>query len=185
MKKIFTIGTRTIPGEVILPHLMPRILQQNPDISLKLVITNSWTPFESVRKGEIEVGIIGTHYAPTEIEYQTVIENDRLVLIAPKEDPLVKKAPLSIEDLRGKPFVNRESGSGTRATFEKAFQLAGLPLDDLNIVAEISDTEGVIQAVQAGTGFSVVSEGVHSCFVAKFPHPRPLHLGTMPWRRPR
>ena len=61
MKNIFTIGTSTIPGEVILPHLMPKILRQNPDISLKLVVTNSWTTFENVRRGEIEVGIIDTH----------------------------------------------------------------------------------------------------------------------------
>jgi DNA-binding transcriptional LysR family regulator len=158
MKKTFTIGASTIPGDVILPHLMPKILQRNPDISLKLVVTNSWTTFESVRKGEIEVGIIGTHYDSNEIEYQTIISNDRLVLIAPKDDPLAKKDRLSIEDLRGKPFVNREPGSGTRATYEHAFQEAGLSMEDINVVAEISDTEGVIQAVQAGTGLSIVSE---------------------------
>lgn len=158
MKEIFTIGASTIPGEVILPHLMPNILKQNPNISLKLVVTNSWTTFESVRKGEIEVGIIGTRYESDEVVYQTVIQDDRLVVIAPKEDPLAKKNGLSLNDLRGQPFVNREAGSGTRATYEQAFQEAGLSLDDLNIVAEISDTEGVIQAVQAGTGLAVVSE---------------------------
>lgn len=158
MKNTFTIGASTIPGEVILPHLIPKILRQNPDISLKLEIRNSRTTFENVRKGEIEIGIIGTHYDSPEIEYQTVIDNDRLVLIAPKDDPLAQKDQLSIEDLRGKPFVNRETGSGTRATYEKAFQEAGLSPEDLNIVVEISDTEGVIQAVQAGAGISVVSE---------------------------
>lgn len=62
MKKTVAIGTSTIPGEVILPHLMPKILLRDPDISLKLVVTNSRTTFESVRKGEIEIGIIGTRY---------------------------------------------------------------------------------------------------------------------------
>jgi DNA-binding transcriptional LysR family regulator len=137
---------------------MPKILKRNPDVSLKLVVTNSRMTFESVRKGEIEVGIIGTRYDSDEIEYQTVIQDDRLVLIAPKEDALAKKDRLSIQDLRGHPFVNREAGSGTRATYEQAFNEAGLSLDDFNVVAEISDTEGVIQAVQAGTGLAVVSE---------------------------
>lgn len=158
MKQTFTIGTSTIPGEVILPHLMPKILQRNPDVSLKLVVTNSRMTFDSVRKGEIEVGIIGTQYESNEVEYQTVIQNDRLVLIAPKDDPLAKKSGLSISDLRGKLFVNREAGSGTRATYEQAFKESGLSLDDLNVVAEISDTEGLIQAVQAGTGLAIVSE---------------------------
>jgi len=158
MKKTFTIGTSTIPGEIILPHLMPAILKRSPDISLKLVVTNSLRTFESVRKGEFEVGIIGTRYESDEVEFQTVIQDDRLVVIAPKEDPLAQKKGLSIDDLRGQPFVNREAGSGTRATYEQAFKEAGLSLKDLNIVAELSDPAGVIQAVQAGTGLAVVSE---------------------------
>lgn len=36
MKKTFTIGTSTIPGEVILPHLMPQILKQNLDLPLEM-----------------------------------------------------------------------------------------------------------------------------------------------------
>lgn len=157
-EKTFTIGTSTIPGEVILPHLMPKILKRMPDISLKLTMTNSRTTFESVRNGEIEIGIISTHYDSDEVEFQSVIQDDRLVLIAPKDDHLAKRSGLSVNDLRGQPFVNRELGSGTRATYERAFQEAGLKLEDLNTVAEISDTEGVIQAVQAGTGLAIVSE---------------------------
>jgi len=113
IKRILTIGASTIPGEVILPHLMPKILQKNPDISLKLVITNSRATFDSVRNGEIEVGVIGTRFESSEVDFQTVIQDDRLVLIAPKGHPIVKKNPLSISDLSGQPFVNRESGSGT------------------------------------------------------------------------
>jgi len=137
---------------------MPKILQKNPDISLKLVITNSRATFDSVRNGEIEVGVIGTRFESSEVDFQTVIQDDRLVLIAPKGHPIVKKNPLSISDLSGQPFVNRESGSGTWVTYEQAFKDASFSLDDLNIVAEISENEGVIQAVQAGTGLAVVSE---------------------------
>ncbi len=104
------------------------------------------------------MGIIGTLYESNEIEYLSVIQDDCLVLIAPKEDALIKKARLTIDDLRGRPFVNREPGSGTRASYGQVFQKAGLTLDELNLGAEISNTEGVIQTVQAGIGVAFVSE---------------------------
>lgn len=158
MKNAITIGASTIPGEVILPHLLPKILQRNPDITVRLLVSNSQTTFERVRSGEIEVGVIGTQFDSDQVEYQTVIEDDRLVLIVQKNDALAQKTNLSMSDLRGQRFINRELGSGTRATYEQAFGRSGLSLDNLNVVAEISDTEGVIQAVQAGAGIAIVSE---------------------------
>lgn len=42
--------------------------------------------------------------------------------------------------------------------YEKAFRDAGVHPGSLNIVAELNDTEGIIQAVEGGAGLSVVSE---------------------------
>lgn len=60
--------------------------------------------------------------------------------------------------MKGQSFVTREKGSGTRAAYEKAFKDAGLALADLNTVAEIGTTEGIIQAVEGGAGIAIVSE---------------------------
>lgn len=157
-KKAFTIGASTIPGEFIIPGLLHSMLRELPDLELKVDVSDSLKVFEMVENGDLEVGIIGTRYYSPKVDYATVIKNDRLVLIAPKGHPLAGGKAVKIADLRGQGFINREPGSGTRESYERAFRDAGMAVGEMNVVAEISDTEGIIQAVENGAGISVVSE---------------------------
>lgn len=158
MKQIFTLGASTIPGEFIIPRLLSLIIQQLPGLELKIETTDSQTVFEKVKSGELEMGIIGTKYEAPDVEFEALSKDDRLVLITPKDHPLTSKKALAANELKGLAFVGREQGSGTRAAYEMAFRDAGLSISDLNVVAELSDTEGIIQAVEGGAGVSIVSE---------------------------
>ncbi len=158
MKKTFILGASTIPGEFIITKLLSDLIKRLPEIEIKVDISDSLKVYEKIKNKEIELGIIGTKFNDEEIQYITLVKDDKLVLIAPPDHPLTKKDNICIVDIKGQNFINREFGSGTRAAYEKAFKDAGLSLDDFNIVAEISDTEGVIQAVENRAGISVVSE---------------------------
>ncbi|MBF0505435.1 MAG: hypothetical protein HQL09_01245 [Nitrospirae bacterium] len=158
MKRTFTLGASTIPGEYIVPRLLSRIISQLPDIELKVEISDSMKVFDRVKKGEIEAGIIGVKYDSPDVDFVAVVKDDRLVFIAPQGHPLSGKKGVAVNDLKGQDFLDREPGSGTKAAYEKAFKDAGLSMDDLSVVAEISDTSGIIQAVEGDAGISVVSE---------------------------
>ncbi|HYA86398.1 MAG TPA: LysR substrate-binding domain-containing protein [Nitrospirota bacterium] len=158
MKHMFTLGASTIPGEFIIPRLLSAMLSHLPEIELKVEISDSLKVFEGVRKGQYEIGIIGTHFDSTDVEFSVIVKDDRLVLITPKNHSLATKGTIALGDLKGQNFISREKGSGTRAVYEKAFKDAGLALKDLNTVAEVGTTEGVIQAVEGGAGIAIVSE---------------------------
>jgi len=158
VKTPYTIGTSTIPGGVLIPKIMPRILRRNPNFSLRLEISNSRETFEKVLRGDVEIGIIGTQYETPSIQYRPIIRGDRLVLIASRDHPLAKRSQVSLDDLKGQPFIQREEGSGTRKAYEEAFDQAGFSVDRMDVVAEVGSTDGIIQAVEAGTGLAVVSE---------------------------
>jgi len=158
MKRIFAIGASSIPGEYLLPKLVTAIVAAVPEVELRIEIANSRQIFERVRRGEYPLGIIGTKYESPEVEYQTVLPADRLIVISPADHPLAAKKGLRLADLKGQAFITREKGSGTRATYEGAFEQAGFALDDLNVVAEVGTSEGIMRAVAAGAGITVVSE---------------------------
>ncbi|OGW38352.1 MAG: hypothetical protein A2X58_08660 [Nitrospirae bacterium GWC2_56_14] len=158
MKHIFVIGASSIPGEFIIPRLLSTIVARVPDIELRVDIANSLQVFERVRKGEYSMGLIGTTYPSPDVEYQTIVAADRLVVIAPSDHPLAGRVGIQPADLRGHSFITREIGSGTRATYEQAFRDAGLAMKDLKAIAEVSSAEGVVKAVAAGAGIAVVSE---------------------------
>jgi DNA-binding transcriptional LysR family regulator len=158
MKHPFTLGTSTIPGEFIIPRLLSAMIKHLPEVELKVEISDSLRVFEGVRKGQYEIGIIGTRFDSSEVDFSVIVKDDRLVLITPKEHALAAKATVSMGDLKGQSFVTREKGSGTRAAYEKVFKDAGIALTDLNTVAEVGTTEGIIQAVEGGAGIAIVSE---------------------------
>jgi DNA-binding transcriptional LysR family regulator len=158
MKHLFTLGASTIPGEFIIPRLLSAMIKHLPEIELKVEISDSLKVFEGVRKGQYEIGIIGTQFDSPDVDFTVIVKDDRLVLITPKGHPLAAKKTVAIGDLKGQDFVTREKGSGTRAVYEKAFKDAGLAPTDLNTVAEVGTTEGVIQAVEGGAGIAIVSE---------------------------
>jgi DNA-binding transcriptional LysR family regulator len=167
MKHIFVIGTSSIPGEFILPRLLSAIVARVPDIELRVDIANSLQVFERVRKGEYSIGVIGTTYPSPDVEYQTIVAADRLVVIAPSDHPLAGRGGILPAGLKGHSFITREKGSGTRATYEQAFRDAGLAMKDLKAIAEVSSAEGVVKAVAAGAGIAVVSELVARDAAAK------------------
>lgn len=158
MKKLFVLGASTIPGEFIVPRLLSVIIKRLPDIELKVDISDSLVTIKKVKTGVLELGIVGTRYDSGEVEYLPVMKNDRLLVIAPPAHSLAGKEGITLADLKGQNFINREYGSGTRDAYERAFKDAGVPSGSLNIVAELNDTEGIIQAVEGGAGLSVVSE---------------------------
>jgi len=158
MKHLFTLGASTIPGEFIIPRLLSAMIRHLPEIELKVEISDSLKVFEGVRKGQYEIGIIGTRFDSTDVDFSVIVKDDRLVLITPKNHPFAAKDAIALGDLKGQNFITREKGSGTRAVYEMAFKDAGLALSDLNTVAEVGTTEGVIQAVEGGAGIAIVSE---------------------------
>ena len=158
MKHLFTLGASTIPGEFIIPRLLSAMIRHLPEIELKVEISDSLKVFEGVRKGQYEIGIIGTRFDSTDVDFSVIVKDDRLVLITPKNHPFAAKEAIALGDLKGQNFVTREKGSGTRAVYEKAFKDAGLALTDLKNIAEVGTTEAVIQAVEGGAGIAIVSE---------------------------
>jgi DNA-binding transcriptional LysR family regulator len=157
MKKELLIGVSTIPGQFIIPGLLKEIIQKIPGVELKLEISDSRKTFDKVVNGQIEVGVIGTDYKHPDVDLLPFIKDDKLSLIVPIDSPLAKKGKITLDELKGQNFIARESGSGTRVTYERAFEKAGFSLKDLNIVAEAGDTEACIQAVEGGSGVSIVS----------------------------
>lgn len=157
MKKELLIGVSTIPGQFIIPGLLKEIIQKIPGVELKLEISDSQKTFDKVVTGQIEVGIIGTDYEHPDVDLIPFITDDKLAFIVPIDGSLAKKEKITLDELRVQNFVGREYGSGTRATYVRAFEKAGFSLKDLNIVAEVGDTEACIQAVESGAGVSIVS----------------------------
>ncbi|OPX97956.1 MAG: HTH-type transcriptional activator CmpR [Syntrophorhabdus sp. PtaB.Bin006] len=153
-KGLVAVGASNIPGVYILPQALKTFRERYDGIQIKLIVSDSKDIMDKMEQGEIDVGFVGAKNETKKLEYKRLID-DTLVIIAPPDYP-DSITPHSLKDY---PFIMREQGSGTRNSFQSALKKMGMNLvADLRIVAELTDTEAIKEAVKNGMGISCISQ---------------------------
>jgi len=141
-------------AKYLAPELLGEFSKIYPGIDLSLKVTNRESIIRRIRANEDDLYIMGQ--APEgefEVESYSFAPNP-LVLMAPRNHPLVNKKNISLEEIAKEPFIVREPGSGIRDAMFKAFDAIGARP---TIRMEIGDNEAIKHAVAGGLGLSVLS----------------------------
>lgn len=153
---LVSLGASNIPGEYILPPMLRDFLQLYPQVSFNLEISDSEQIYNWLESKRIDFGIVGQRQTGTKYEY-TPLASDELLIVIPANHPWAGQT-VEPEQLYNYPFVNRELGSGTRATYERALRAIGIDPQSLNTVFSGGSTSAVLTAVMAGMGYAFCSK---------------------------
>ena len=135
------------------PQLLAVFCRRFDNITLSLNVANRETLLAQLKDNEMDMAIMGQPPEGRDIEAAPFMDNP-LVVIASPGHPLAHARGITPAQLAGETFIVREPGSGTRGAMERYFQLHGMTL---HTGMEMSTTEAIKQAVQAGMGLAVVS----------------------------
>jgi DNA-binding transcriptional LysR family regulator len=149
------LGASTVPGHYILPTALAAFKALYPAIQVTLCVANSHDVRQAVRESRLEVGLIGEEVRDERLSFEPIV-HDELVFVVRAGHPLAGTAP-SLSTLLQQPFVTREYGSGTRATFEKALQKQGTSPESLHVFLELGSTEAVKAAIRTVDAVAVLS----------------------------
>ncbi|RMH19764.1 MAG: LysR family transcriptional regulator [Acidobacteria bacterium] len=149
------LGASTIPGEYLMPARIARFRDSYPNIEISMVIHDTRQVVAGVRKGEIDLGFVGAKLPYPTLSYEP-FARDRVVLVVPA-GPEWAFDSISLAELRNRPLLVREEGSGTRMMLERALSDSGLGLGDFHIVAELGSTTAIKEAVKTQLGAAFVS----------------------------
>ena len=151
-------GRLRISGITMAKYLTPEILGEfsrlYPGIDLALKVTNRERVIERMLDNKDDLYILGqmADYE-TEVEMHPYAPNP-LVVLAPRDHPLVGKKNIPLEDVAKEPFIIREPGSGIRDATMRTFEAKGL---HPNIRMELGSNEAIKHAIVGGLGLSVLS----------------------------
>lgn len=138
-------------------YLTPEILGQfnriYPGIELSLKVTNRERINERLLANEDDLYITGVPDDDLDVEAFPFAPNP-LVVIAPREHPLVGRKNVSLEEISREPFIMRERGSGTRDATLRLFNAHGCRPQ---VRMELGSNEAIKHAVVGGLGLSVLS----------------------------
>ena len=147
------VGATLTIGNYLAVPIMSRYKQLNPGAQVSLEVSNTRTIASKVANYELDIGLIEGEMQHPRLNL-TPWREDELCVFAAPDHPLTAREQLSDQDLLNARWIMRESGSGTRQTFERA--MAGI-LPELQIELELQHTEAIKRAVEAGLGVGCLS----------------------------
>jgi len=147
------VGATLSIGNTLCIPLIQQYRQQYPDSQVSLVVGNTERISQMVAGFEIDIGLIEGEINNPVLEITRWREDELLIFCNPSH-PLAKQDVLSKRDLLGAGWILRESGSGTRQTFNRVMYDL---LPDLRLELELQHNEAIVQAVISGMGLGCLS----------------------------
>lgn len=140
-------------AQYFLPQVMQSFLTQHPNISILLEVVNKEHLLERLANNQDDIYILGQPSESIPVTSEKLALNP-LVFVAKRDFDLPDGRLLTIDDLKGVPFLMREPGSGIRAQIEQVFHEMGY---QPNIRMVLGSNEAIRMGVMSGLGVSVVS----------------------------
>ena len=147
------VGATLTIGNYLAVGIMAQYMKQHIGAQVQLHVANTASISEQVRNFELDIGLIEGEHQDPELNIVPWLEDELVVFCSPTH-PLAGQTSLSDEDLLNAKWILRESGSGTRQTFDRA--MSGL-LSQLDLGLELEHTEAIKRAVEADLGISCLS----------------------------
>lgn len=144
-------------AEYLLPPMLVTFVGEHPQVKVKLQVGNRDEIVRMLSSQEIDLAIMGRPPAELKTESTAFAKHPMAFLAAPAH-PLMNGPRPTLAMLSEQRILVRERGSGTRATIERVFKDAGLPL---RIGSEISSNEAIKHMCAAGFGVAFLS--LHTC----------------------
>jgi DNA-binding transcriptional LysR family regulator len=144
-------------AEYLLPPMLVTFANEHPKVKVKLQVGNRDEIVRMLSMQEIDLAIMGRPPAELKTDSAPFAKHPMAFLAAPKH-ALMQVAKPTMAMLSDARILVRERGSGTRATIERLFKDAGLPL---RIGSELSSNEAIKHMCAAGFGVAFLS--LHTC----------------------
>jgi len=135
------------------PTLLGTFCARFPGVTVSLDVTNRETLLRQLIENEVDLVVMGQPPSDMDLEAGAFMENP-LVVVAPKDHPLVGEKNIPLKRLEKETFLVREQGSGTRSAMESFFAEQRF---EPQITMEMSSNEAIKQAVMADMGLSFLS----------------------------
>ena len=151
-----TLGASTTISEYMLPALLGDFNAKNPEVLLRLRVSNTEGIVSMVENNVIDLGVVEGPVTNKNLLVE-VCRKDDLVVVVPPDHELANLESVTVEQMLEYPFICREEGSGTREVIAEHLKNQGISKHALKSCLELGSPEAIKGAIQAGMGVSVLS----------------------------
>jgi len=136
----------------LLPNLLDQLRQRQPDVEIRIQAGNTGDLLEAAANEQVELALVGSPAAHPQLEITPFME-DELVVIVPLVGPWAELSGVTLDDLRGRTLITRESGSALHASVRE--QLGADHLSSSQVII-LEETEAIKRSVEAKLGIALI-----------------------------
>lgn len=151
-KEILRIGVNITVGTTMIQNYIKEYSRLYKNVKLQILVNNALIIKEKLRRNQLDFALLEEGKEEPYFISEVFFE-DRIVVIANNNNPLILKEKLYFKDIINQDFLLRESGSGVRDTFERLALLKGT-----NIIPtwESCSSKALVNAVIDDFGIAVL-----------------------------
>lgn len=123
-----------------------------PGVTFAVRLDNSSNLLDLVAQYDVDVAIVTLLEPKAGFVCEKLLDQEVMILVYPGH-PFWSRDHVSVAQLRGEPFILRETGSMTRQIFERALARSDVPVSTR---LTLGSREAVKEAVAAGLGLGIV-----------------------------
>lgn len=145
-------------AEHLVPQWLVRLRRHLPGADVRLQVMNSDAVHDAVLEGTCDLGFVETPGTRRRL-HTRVVTTDRLALVVAPDHPWTRLGrALTPRELAATQLVEREEGSGTRMTLERALADTLAGVGTAPPALQLGSNAAVRSAVLAGAGAAALSE---------------------------
>jgi DNA-binding transcriptional LysR family regulator len=149
------IGASTGPAAIAVPLLLCEFQRQNPEVRVRLTVSDTSSVVERVAARELELGIVGASRRHRGVRFEPFFF-DQVILACPPGHRFAGRT-ITLDELRDETLILMQEGAGVRQILEDGLRRSGVRLRELDVRLELGLQESVRHAVEAGFGVTFIS----------------------------
>ena len=149
------VGMVTSCAAFSLPTVLSDFHRAHSGIEVTLSEANSDQLIESLASGHLDVALIGSAGPSSEDIATTTVADEPLVAAVGLDDPLARRALISLQAIRERAFISLPRGTGLRRSFDDACAALGF---EPRVAFEASNLEMLLQLARRGLGVAILPE---------------------------
>jgi DNA-binding transcriptional LysR family regulator len=138
---------------ISVPRMLAALREEHPGIEVALEIGATTTNAERVRRGTLDLAIVGLAAGSMPELELTPLLSEEMRLVVPPGHPLAERASVALQELGRETFVDGPPEWGTRIANERAFAVAGVRR---RVQYEVADLSLSVDFVRYGLAVAVV-----------------------------
>ncbi len=150
--QIITLGCSATIAIFILPNILKKFKETNKNINFNLIIRDSKTLSQMLLKNELDLALIETPILDKDLVSKPFY-NDNLLLYLSKDNKLLKRDIIKLEDLKNENIILRERHSAVRKLVDATFIANNF---NTTISWESTSTQAIISLVENNLGITIL-----------------------------